>query len=153
MNVLVFSVMESNPCLWLHLAECCIVANKSTFSDTVHHLYPKTSNGTGDKPSKSILSTVGTGLHRKLAIKTSTPPKRSSASEKSSQLTLEYASQCLKNALKLCGHPEIGERSILSSSPRGNGNSSSTPSSAQASPSKFQRHKTLFLPVTHLGAN
>ena len=142
-----FSGMDSNPALWLHLAECCVSATKRSHSHKVKHLYPKTGSGCStdnDAAPEPISSSVGTGVHRKLVVKTSTlqpHPLDSSASSSTPQLTLEFASQCLKNALKFCGHqPESDSRASASaptsSSPRGNGNSSSANSSAQASPVK-----------------
>ena len=136
--------MDSNPALWLHLAECCVTATKRSNSHKVKHLYQKTGNGCcsdNEPASEPMLSSVGTGVHRKVVVKT--PVTQQLPTDTSSpQLTLDYASQCLKNALRFCGQAEVGNRPAAaaatptSSSPRGNGNSSSANSSAQASPVK-----------------
>jgi len=134
--------MDTNPALWLHLAECCVSATKRSFSHDVKHLYPKSgtisSSGNADA-LEPILSSIGTGLHRKLVLNMSPSHQTLPSDSSSSQLTMDFASQCLKNALKFCEHPELDSRQTTaptSSSPRGNGNSSSANSSAQASPVK-----------------
>ena len=129
--------MESNPSLWLHLAECCIMSTKKTFATDVRGLDPRNVHS-NEKPSNPVLAAVGTGTHRKIILSSSPASNSTTEAETSSTLTLEYAAQCLKNALQFCGHPEIEEGSVIttSSSPRGNGNSSSANSSTQASPLK-----------------
>jgi CCR4-NOT transcription complex subunit 10 len=96
-----------NPSLWLHLAECCIAACKQSFSHEVKHLYGKSHSSSSDQatnsPTKTVIGTIGSGIHRKFVLKPTSTKLSVSATNPS--ISLEYAALCLRNALTLCGHP------------------------------------------------
>ena len=159
--------MESNPSLWLHLAECCIVATKRNFANEVNNFYSNNNNSNkinnsgdnnnknniGDTPvsAKTVLGSIGSGVHRKLVVLKTSKAETSTKTSKGETpttpdnvdidnkptLSLEFAARCLRNALAFCSFPKIGERPAVSRKPEaGNGNSSSANSSAQTSPVK-----------------
>ncbi|XP_078036029.1 CCR4-NOT transcription complex subunit 10 [Augochlora pura] len=98
--------LHNNPKLWLRVAECCIYCHKPT--NEVDFNIPK-------RRKDLVQKVVGSGIHRKiiLASSLSKDTKYHSESFPSAmpQLTLEFASLCLKNALFLL--PSINELNEL----------------------------------------
>ncbi|XP_071875889.1 CCR4-NOT transcription complex subunit 10 [Bombus fervidus] len=88
--------LQNNPKLWLRIAECCIYCHKPT--NEVDFNIPK-------RRKDLVQKVVGTGIYRKIILASSLskdikyhPEGFPSAIP---QLTLEFASLCLKNALFL----------------------------------------------------
>ena len=129
-----------NASLWLHLAECCIQATKLAHSHDVKYFYGKSSTADQDNVStaETVIGTVGTGIHRKFVLKPSSIKTKKTEPTPNPEMSLEYAAQCLRNALAFSNDAEKYAENPNSASPRGNGGntSSSASSSAQASPVK-----------------
>ena len=126
-----------NASLWLHLAECCIQATKLAHSHDVKYFYGKsTADQDTVSTAETVIGTVGTGVHRKFVLKPSSINTKKPEPSANPELSLEYAAQCLRNALAFSNHAVAAEKPN-SASPKGNGNtSSSANSSAQTSPVK-----------------
>lgn len=141
-------LLQSNPSLWLHLAECCVGANKKNVAHDIKFFYGNGSstrndnnNNDQESPPKSVVASIGSGPNKKIVVRPTglcaKSAPSSSAVDASATMSLDYAAQCLKNSLLLCGHPDIGEKPLISTSPKGNGNASSNNSSSQTSPVKM----------------
>ncbi|XP_050395792.1 CCR4-NOT transcription complex subunit 10 isoform X1 [Patella vulgata] len=85
-------VYQTNPRLWLRLAECCIQYNREN-NDEDRKL---------EKRLEVIQGSVGNGIHRKLILGPGLKKeKQSSGSSAIPAPTYEFASLCLRNALFL----------------------------------------------------
>ncbi|XP_076288997.1 CCR4-NOT transcription complex subunit 10 [Lasioglossum baleicum] len=98
--------LHNNPKLWLRVAECCIYCHKPT--NEVDFNIPK-------RRKDLVQKVVGSGIHRKIILASSLSKDTKNHSESfhsaMPQLTLEFASLCLKNALFLL--PNISELNEL----------------------------------------
>ncbi|XP_076379110.1 CCR4-NOT transcription complex subunit 10 [Megalopta genalis] len=125
--------LHNNPKLWLRVAECCIYCHKPT--NEVDFNIPK-------RRKDLVQKVVGSGIHRKiiLASSLSKDTKYHSESFPSAmpQLTLEFASLCLKNALFLL--PSINELNELNVPITTITNSQSVPLSLTAGTSLGAQH-------------
>ena len=149
--------------LWLHLAECCIIAYNEDLAlrkgETGENNYMKQlskilyelngcSNTIEDEKNVPVvkLNVVGYGDHRKIILsnndvgyKNKNKPLDNSGTIKPT-ISLEFAYHCLKNALVIANH-HLGNKELhgnMSSTTSTSSSSkpSSAPSSTQASPSK-----------------
>ncbi|KZC13924.1 CCR4-NOT transcription complex subunit 10 [Dufourea novaeangliae] len=88
--------LHNNPKLWLRVAECCIYNHKPT--NEVDFNIPK-------RRKDLVQKVIGSGIHRKIILASSLFKDTKYHSEgfpsAIPQLTLEFASLCLKNALFL----------------------------------------------------
>ncbi|XP_041375361.1 CCR4-NOT transcription complex subunit 10-like [Gigantopelta aegis] len=83
-------VYQTNPRIWLRLAECCIQANRPN-NEEDRNL---------EKRMEVIKGSVGSGIHRKLIIGTGIYSKDVSNNHPAiPQASLEFASLCLRNAM------------------------------------------------------
>ena len=149
--------------LWLHLAECCIIAynedlalRKGETGENNHMkqlskiLYELNgcSNAIEDEKIVPVvkLSVVGYGDHRKIILsnndvgyKSKSKPLDNGGTIKPT-ISLEFAYHCLKNALVIANHhlenKELHANMSSTTSTSSSSKPSSTPSSTQASPSK-----------------
>lgn len=92
----VVKVYSMNPRLWLRLAECCIYAHKSDNSENCQPSLLK---------RNLVNRSAGSGPHRKIILSPSLSKEYPSGgviqSPSDTKITLQFASMCLCNALKL----------------------------------------------------
>lgn len=85
---------QVNPCLWLRLAECCIMVHRPSNDAARSHT----------KKMEVVSGAVGSGLHRKLILGSGVRVDKSSSTSESMAIpmaTMEFAALCLDNALLL----------------------------------------------------
>ncbi|XP_013383566.1 CCR4-NOT transcription complex subunit 10 [Lingula anatina] len=99
----VVQVYQTNPRLWLRLAECCVMANKES-NDVDCSL---------EKRQQVIQHTVGSGVHRKLILGMGTQSNvNSSDAAAIPMVSLEFASLCLRNALHLLPEGRVSSSTL-----------------------------------------
>ncbi|XP_076226498.1 CCR4-NOT transcription complex subunit 10 isoform X2 [Nomia melanderi] len=137
--------LHNNPKLWLRVAECCIYCHKST--NEVDFNIPK-------RRKDLVQRVLGSGIHRKIILASSLSKdiKYHSESFPSAmpQLTLEFASLCLKNALFLL--PNINELNELNVPITTITGSQSVPLSLTAGHNLGAQHSTLMSQVSTVEA-
>ncbi|CAL7936013.1 unnamed protein product [Xylocopa violacea] len=134
--------LHNNPKLWLRIAECCIYNHKST--NEIDFNIPK-------RRKDLVQKVVGTGIYRKIILASSLskdikyhPEGFPSAIP---QLTLEFASLCLKNALFLL--PTNNELNVPVATIAG---PQTVPLSLAASHNLGAQYSTLMSPATAVEA-
>ncbi|XP_076547685.1 CCR4-NOT transcription complex subunit 10 isoform X2 [Osmia lignaria lignaria] len=134
--------LHNNPKLWLRVAECCIYCHKPT--NEVDFNIPK-------RRKDLVQKIVGTGIYRKIILASSLSKDVKYHSEgfpsAIPQLTLEFASLCLKNALFLL--PNNNEVNVPVATIA---NSQTVPLSLTAGHNLGTQHSTLMSQATTIEA-
>ncbi|KAK1119018.1 hypothetical protein K0M31_013790 [Melipona bicolor] len=135
--------LHNNPKLWLRIAECCIYCHKPT--NEVDFNIPK-------RRKDLVQKVVGSGIYRKIILASSLSKDVKYHSEgfpfAIPQLTLEFASLCLKNALFLLpNNNEINIPITTIASPQ------TVPLSLTAGHNLGAQHSTLISQTTNVEAS